>query len=336
MKAIIQDRYGSVDALRLAEVDMPALKPDEVLVRVRAASVHADVWHVVSGLPYVLRLMGSGVSKPKNPIPGTDMAGVVEAVGAEVTQFQPGDAVFGETLQGVQWANGGTYAEYVSAPAEILALKPDHVSFEQAASVPTSGMIALQNLQTPGLPRPGEKVLINGAGGGVGIIVLQLAKAYGAHVTAVDTAEKLEMLSALGADRGIDFRKEDFVRGDDRYDLIFDVASNLRFADCKRVLTATGKYVVIGHDHYGARGRRILGSIPQLFKLMARAPFTPHLPDANFSTPDKKALMETLRDLLEAGKITPIIDRTFPLGEAPQALHYLMAGQARGRIVLTP
>jgi NADPH:quinone reductase-like Zn-dependent oxidoreductase len=325
-----------VDVLRLAEVDKPVAGADEVLVRVRAASVHADVWHVVSGFPYVLRLMGAGLGKPKNPIPGTDMAGIVEAVGINVTQFKPGDEVFGESRRGMQWINGGAYAEYVSAPADILALKPANITFEKAASVPTSGMIALYNLQSVGLPELGQKVLVNGAGGGVGTIAVQLAKAYGADVTAVDSAEKLDMLQSLGADHGIDYTREDFTRGSERYDLIFDVASNLRFSDCKRVLTATGKYLVIGHDHYGTRGRRILGSLPQLLKLVALAPFTNHLPDANFSTPNQKVLMAVLREFLAAWKITPVVDRTYSLSEVPEALRYLMAGRVQGKVVVTP
>jgi NADPH:quinone reductase-like Zn-dependent oxidoreductase len=336
MKAIVQDRYGSVDDLRLAEVHKPVAGTDEVLVRVRAASVHADVWHVVTGIPYVLRLMGSGVRKPKNPIPGTDMAGIVEAVGTNVTQFKPGDEVFGESRRGMQWINGGTYAEYVSVPEEILALKPANITFEQAASVPTSGVIALHNLQSVGLPKPGQKVLVNGAGGGVGTIAVQLAKAYGANVTAVDRAEKLEMLQSLGADHGIDYTREEFTRGSERYDLIFDVASNLRFSDCKRVLTPTGKYLVIGHDHYGTRGRRILRSLPQLFKLVALTPFTNHLTDANFSMPNQKDLMAVLKEFLEAGKITPVVGRTYSLSEVPQAIRYLMEGQVQGKAVVTP
>jgi NADPH:quinone reductase-like Zn-dependent oxidoreductase len=236
----------------------------------------------------------------------------------------------------MQWINGGTYAEYVSAPEDILALKPANITFEQAASVPTSGMIALYNLQSVGLPKPQQKVLVNGAGGGVGTIAVQLAKAYGANVTAVDSAEKLDMLQSLGADQVIDYTREDFIQGSERYDLIFDVASNLRFSDCERVLTATGKYLVIGHDHYGTRGHRILGSLPQMFTLMARAPFTNHLPDANVSMPNQKELMAVLRELLAAGKITPVIDRTFSLNEVPEALRYLMAGRVRGKVVVTP
>ncbi len=336
MKAIVQDRYGSVDALRVAEVERPVARDGEVLVRVRAASVHPDVWHVVSGIPYVLRLMGAGLQKPKNPIPGTDMAGLVEALGPGVADFVVGDEVFGETLPKMQWQNGGTYAEYVTAPAANLAKKPPFVSFEQAATVPTSGMIALFNLRSAGLPKPGEAVLVNGAGGGVGTIAVQLAKAHGAVVTAVDRADKLAMLRSLGADRTIDYQAEDFRRGSEKYDLVFDVASNLRFGDCVRVLTPTGKYLVIGHDHYGARGHSILGSIPQLLFLVARTPFTTHLPRADFTMPAKRELMAALARLLEAGKLTPVVERSYALADAPKALRDLMEGRLVGRAVVTP
>ena len=170
----------------------------------------------------------------------------------------------------------------------------------------------------------------------MGAIAVQLAKAYGAKVTAVDSAEKLDMLQSLGADHVIDYTREDFTRGSERYDLIFDVASNLRFSDCKRVLTPTGKYLVIGHDHYGTRGRRVLGSLPQLFKLVALTPFTNHLPDANFSMPNQKDLMAVLREFLETGKITPVVDRTYSLSEVPEAIRYLMEGRVRGKVVVTP
>jgi NADPH:quinone reductase-like Zn-dependent oxidoreductase len=184
MKAIVQDKYGSPDVvLQLREIDRPVVGDDEVLVRVRAASVHPDVWHVVTGRPYVLRLMGAGVSKPKSPVPGTDVAGVVESVGKDVTRFGPGDEVFGDTRIELQWRNGGAFAEYVSVPQDALALKPNGITFEQAAAVPTSGFIALLNLENGRLIQPGQSVLVNGAGGGVGTIAVQLAKAYGARVT---------------------------------------------------------------------------------------------------------------------------------------------------------
>jgi NADPH:quinone reductase-like Zn-dependent oxidoreductase len=338
MKAIIQENYGSPDdVLQFGEVDRPIVADDEVLVRVRAASVHADVWHVVTGRPYVLRLMGAGLFKPTNPIPGTDMAGQVESVGRSVTRFRPGDDVFGESLKkNFQWMHGGAFAEYVSVPQDALALKPKHISFEQAASVPTSGLIVLNNLQHPREIQPGQNVLINGAGGGVGSIAVQLAKARGARVTAVDSTQKLEMVRALGADRVIDYTRTDFTQLGDRYDLIFDVASNLSFSECKRALTPTGIYVLIGHDHYGKARGRVFGSLPHVFKLMARAPFDRQLPKMAISLPSRRETMPVLKELLESGKLTPVIDRVYPLSEVRDAMRYLQAGTACGRIIVTP
>jgi NADPH:quinone reductase-like Zn-dependent oxidoreductase len=216
MKAIVQDRYGPPDVLELRDIDKPVVNDGEVLIRVHAASVHPDVWHVLRGLPYVLRIMGAGLLRPKNSIPGTDVAGHVESVGKEVALFQPGDEVFGESVRGHQWHNGGAYAEYVSVPENALALKPANITFEQAAAVPTSGLIALQGLHEYGQVHAGQKVLINGAAGGVGTIAVQLAKAYGAEVTGVDSARKLEMIRSLGADRVIDYAREDFTRSGER------------------------------------------------------------------------------------------------------------------------
>src|SRR5918997_4152952 len=190
MKAIVQDRYGPPDVLELRDIDKPVVNDGEVLIRVHAASVHPDVWHVLRGLPYVLRIMGAGLLRPKNSIPGTDVAGHVESVGKEVALFQPGDEVFGESVRGHQWHNGGAYAEYVSVPENALALKPDNITFEQAAAVPTSGLIALQILPNEGRLQPGQSVLVNGAGGGVGAFAVQIAKAYGAEVAGVDNPEK--------------------------------------------------------------------------------------------------------------------------------------------------
>ncbi|MFC1889222.1 NAD(P)-dependent alcohol dehydrogenase [Thermodesulfobacteriota bacterium] len=335
MKAIVQEKYGSPDDLKLREVDKPAVGDDEVLVRVRAASVHPDVWHVVSGRPYVLRLMGAGFSKPKNPIPGTDMAGVVESVGKNVTQFRQGDEVFGETIGAYQWTNGGAFSEYVSVPQDWLALKPDNITFEQAASVPTSGFIALQNLREASQVRPGQKVLVNGAGGGVGVLALQLAKAYGAHVTAVDSTSKLSMLRSLGADQVIDYTQEDFTRRGVRYDLIFDVPGNHPFSACKRALNPEGKYVLIGHEKFGASGKRFFGLIPHFFKLMFLSLFVKQLPRPNFSMPSKKEAMGVFRELLEAGKITPIIDSTYPLSEAREALRHMIEDEPQGKVIIT-
>jgi NADPH:quinone reductase-like Zn-dependent oxidoreductase len=337
MKAIIQNKYGPPeDVLELREIDKPEAGDNEVLVRVLAASVHPDVWHVVAGQPYVLRLMGSGMLKPKQPVPGTDVAGLVESVGRNVTRFKSGDEVFGETLPGMQWKNGGAFAEYVSVPQDCLALKPKGFTFEQAASIPTSGYIVLLNLKNGGLIKPGHKVLVNGACGGVGSIAMQVAKAHGAIVTGVDRTEKLEMAVSLGADRVIDYTKEDFTRGGERYDLIFDVASNLSFPDCKRALAPTGIYVLIGHDHFGNSGGRAFGSIPRMLRLAVLSLFDRHLPSAGFSMPGKKDSMDVLTALFEAGKLTPIIDRTYPLGKVPEAMRYMQSGNAKGKIIITP
>jgi NADPH:quinone reductase-like Zn-dependent oxidoreductase len=306
MKAIVQRKYGSLDVLELREIDMPEVKDDEVLVRVRAASVHPDVWHVLRGRPYVLRIMGAGLVKPRNSVPGTDLAGRVESVGKNATRFQPGDEVFGESIKGYQWHNGGTFAEYVSASEDALALKPANVTFEQAAAVPTSGLIALQNVRHQGQVRAGDKVLVNGAGGGVGVFAVQLAKTYGAQVTGVDSGPKLNMLRSIGADRVVDYTREDFTRGSERYDLIVDIPGNHPFAECRRALTPQGRYVLIGHDQFGDVGRRWFGSLPRF-----------------------------LRELLEAGKLTPIVDRTYPLPNVPDAIRYLESGQAQGKVVIT-
>jgi NADPH:quinone reductase-like Zn-dependent oxidoreductase len=336
MKAIVQDDYGSPDdVLELRQIDKPVVGDDEVLVRVHAASVHPDVWHVVRGLPYVLRLMGAGLLKPKNSIPGTDVAGHVESVGKNVAHFKPGDEVFGETIKGYQWTNGGAYAEYVSVPEGSLALKPANITFKQAAAVPTSGLITLLNLPNEGRLQSGQRVLVNGAGGGVGALAVQIAKAYGAEVTGVDNTKKLEMVRSIGADHVIDYTQEDFTKSSERYDLIFDIPGNHPFSDCRRALTPDGKYVLIGHDRFGQGAGRWFGSVPRVLKLVALSPFVSQIPSPNFSMPDKKNQMAVLKELIEAGKITPVIDRTYSLSEVPEAIRYLEAGHAQGKVIIT-
>ncbi len=334
MRAIVQDRYGSIDDLSLQEVPTPVPAEDEVLVQVRAASVHPDVWHVVTGQPAVLRLMGSGLRRPKMRVPGTDVAGVVVSVGGRVTRFRRGDEVFGETIRGTQWCNGGAFAEFATAPEAGLALIPTAISFEEAAAVPTVGLIALNNLPQRRVP-VGHRVLVNGAAGGVGSVAVQLAQSYGAEVTAVDGPHKLDLLRALGVDRIIDYTQEDFTRGDARWDLIFDVPGNHSFAEIRRVLTPGGRYVLIGHDAFGATGHRWLGSIPHMLGLVARSVVAPQLRGGSFAPPDKRSSMAVLSRLLTTGQLRVVIDRAFPLGEAGQALHYLASGQAVGRVVLS-
>lgn len=336
MKAVLQHAYGEpAKVLSLGEAEKPVPSRGQVLVRVHAASVHADVWHVVRGWPYVLRMMGSGLARPRNPIPGTDMAGVVEAVGDGVTRFDVGDAVFGECAQGFQWANGGAYAEYVAVSQESLARKPDNVSFEQAASVPTSGLIAWHNLMGHRPLRAGQHVLINGAAGSVGAVALQLAKAHGARVTAVEHTTKLATVRALGADDVVDYTQEDPTQGGPRYDFILDVASTLNIRDCGRVFNPGGVYILIGHDHYGASGSKWIGSgIPSFLKLALRIPFDPHLIKPNMSTPDQRVGLALFADLMAREQLTPVVDRVYPMAQVVEAMAYLESGQAKGRIVL--
>jgi len=333
MKAIVQDRYGLADVLELREIERPTPTDEEVLVRVRAASVHADVWHAMSGVPYVLRIMGSGVRAPKHRVPGTDLAGVVESVGKNVTKFRPGDEVFGQSLLANLWRNGGALAEYAVVPETMLELKPAGLTFEQAAAVPTSGSLAVQHVRDEGRVQPGETVLINGAGGAVGSFAVQLAKAYNANVTGVDATGKLEMLRSIGADQVLDYTKEDFTRRDERYDFILDIAGNHRWSECRRALTADGTYVLSGFDQYGRSGRRWFGSLGRFAKLIVISPFVSHLHPFR-GTKDPEDRLIVLKELIEAGKLMPVIDRTFPLREVPEAIRYLESGQARGKVVI--
>lgn len=336
MKAIIQPRYGSPDLLEVREVDVPRIGDREVLVRVHAASLHPDVWHVVTGRPYVLRLMGAGLLKPRNPIPGTDMAGVVERVGPGAARFKPGDAVFGETIPAMQWVNGGAFAEYVSVREDLLALKPDNVTFAQAASVPTSGFIVLLNLR--GLeqwPKAG-RALINGAGGGVGTLALQLLKANGAHVTAVDSAAKLAMLRSLGADEVIDYTRVDFTRLGARYDLIVDVPFARPFSAFRPALAPEGRYVPIGHEGFGGSGHRVFGLIPRFLALMIRARVTPQLRGPDSPVPTKGEAMAVLQAHLAGGAITPVIDSVYPLSEIRTAFRHMMRDELLGKVIVSP
>lgn len=335
MRAIVVERYGSFESFELHEVEPPAVGEDDVLVRVQAASVHPDIWLLATGRPLFLRLLGAGLLRPKYRIPGTDMAGVVEAVGGGVTRFHRGDEVFGETTVVGDWSTGGAYAEYVSVRQEQLALKPTHVTFEQAASVPTSGFITLRNLREVAR-LSGRRVLINGAGGGVGGLALQIAKAYGAHVTAVDSASKEELLRSLGADRVVDYAREDFTQGSERYDLIFDVPGNRSFAECRRVLEPEGRYVLIGHEGFGkGGGGRFLGILPHFFWLVLRSRFERQLRGPREPMPTRAESIALLRDLLAAGKVTPKIDSTYPLEGIRAALRHLVEDELQGKIILS-
>jgi NADPH:quinone reductase-like Zn-dependent oxidoreductase len=334
MKAIVQSRYGSPDVLELREVDPPVAGDDGMLVRVHAASVHADVWHVMRGVPYVLRVMGAGLRAPKNLVPGTDLSGVVESIGINVTRFRPGDEVFGQSLVANLWRHGGAFAEYAAVPEARFELKPAGLTFEQAAAVPTSGSLAVQGVRDEGRVRVGQRVLINGAGGAVGTFAVQLAKASGADVTGVDAAAKLEMIRSIGADRVLDHMQEDFTRSGERYDVVLDIAGNHPWASVKRALTPEGTYVLIGHDQYGAAGHRWFGSLGRFFKLMVISPFVPQLhPFRGAKDPGDRLVV--MKELIETGKITPVVDRTFPLSKVREAMRYLESGQARGKVVIT-
>jgi NADPH:quinone reductase-like Zn-dependent oxidoreductase len=344
MNAVIHHAYGPADqVLSVEAIARPIPKDQDVLVRVRAASMHADVWHVLEGVPYVLRLMGNGVRRPKIPVPGTDLSGVVEAIGAKVTRFKPGDEVFGESAK-FGWMNGGAYAEYAAVPERFLALKPHTVTFEQAAAAPTAGFIALNSLGSA--DKSGLSILINGAGGAMGTLAIQIARAQGARVTAVDRADKLPMLRSRGADRVIDYATEDYLKGRERYDLIVDVVGLRRPRDYRPVLTSTGRYVPIGHWHYGrateaaaagARwlGNRVVGNMPYFVAMLLLTLLDPRK-RRHFEIRGKLELTTELRRLLESGALTPIIGRTFALEEVPAAVLCMQEGKTLGRIVITP
>ncbi|WP_435201216.1 NAD(P)-dependent alcohol dehydrogenase [Janibacter sp. GS2] len=335
MRAVWQDRYGPVSSLRCVDVPVPRIGADQVLVRVHAASVHPDVWHVVTGRPAVLRLMGAGLRAPTHHVPGSDFAGQVTRVGEDVGSVAVGDDVFGESLPRMQWANGGTYAEYVAVQQDRLVAMPSRLSHVEAATLPTAGIIALQSVREQGQVAAGDRVLVNGAAGGVGSLAVQIASADGARVTAVDSAEKHDLLRAIGADEVLDHTREDFTRGDERYDVIIDIPGNHPFSAIRRVLAPHGTYVLVGHDQYGRTGRAVLGSIPTMFRLMARAPFSEQLPRPSFSSRPKLEHLTALAALAEAGMLRSAIDRTFSLEEAGAALSHLASGTARGRVVLT-
>lgn len=320
MKAIVRHKYGSPDVLRLEDTAMPAVDDDRVLVRVRAASVNPLDWHGLRGHPYLVR-MSEGLRKPKSIAMGVDVAGHVEAVGKKVTQFQPGDEVFG--------ARDGAFAEYVAAKENRLALKPARLAFEQAAAVPVAAITALQGLRDKGQIQSGQRVLIHGAGGGVGTFAVQLAKAFGADVTGVTSTRNLNMVRSIGADHLIDYTREDFTKGGQRFDLILDMGGTRALLACRRALTRVGTYVMVG----GPSGRwirpmdRVLRAV--VLSWFVRQKFCFFLAKIN------KEDLIVLKELIEAGKVTPVIDRTYPLSETPEAIRYVETGTAQGKVVIT-
>lgn len=333
----MQSAYGAPDdVLALREVPLPTIRDDEVLVRVRAASMHPDIWHTVYGVPYALRIMGGGLRGPKNPVLGTDVAGEVEAVGGAVTRLHAGDSVFGEIVSGNQWTNGGTYAEYAAARESRLAPKPSGITFEQAASVPTSALIALRAVRGEGRVRSGQSVLVNGAGGGVGTMAVQIARAAGARVTAVDSSYKADMLRSIGAEHVIDYAQEDFTRTGDRYDLIVDLAGNHRWRQARRALTPRGTYVLVGDQHvYGGSDHRWIGSLGRFLGLMVRSSYDRRLPGVRAFRATDDDPMAVVADLVETGSIVPVVDRTYPLSRVVEAIRDMEGGTAKGRIVIT-
>jgi NADPH:quinone reductase-like Zn-dependent oxidoreductase len=322
MKAIIQDNYGSAEVLELRDVEKPRPGDDELLIRVHAAGLDPGVWHLMTGRPYLVRLMGFGLRKPKIRIRGTDVAETVEVAGRNVTQLKEGDPVYGTC--------DGSFAEYACARAERLAPKPANLSFEQAAAVPVSGMTALSGLRDAGKLQPEQKVLIIGAAGGVGSYAVQLAKAFGAVVTGVCSTSKAELVREIGADEVIDYTREDFTEGTRQFDLILDTAGRRPLWQLRRALTPQGTLVIVG----GEGGDRWLGGFQRQIFAPVRALFTEQKMLGLISKERQQDLL-TLKDLIEAGKLTPVIDRTYPLREAPQAIRYLEQGHARGKVVLT-
>lgn len=320
MKAIVQDRYGSADVLELRDIDKPGIGVDEVLVRVRAAGVHAGDWHLMAGLPYLVR-MGFGLRAPKQAVRGTDVAGTVEAVGKDVTRFQPGDAVFG--------IGAGAFAEYTIAREDKLAPMPANLGFDAAATVPTSGSTALQGLRDVGKLQPGQKVLVIGAAGGVGSFAVQIAKALGAHVTGVCSTAKVDLVRSIGADEVIDYTREDFAAGGPRFDLILDTAGGRSLSQLRRALRPKGTLVIVGAEG----GDRWIGGIDRQFRAALLSPFVGQKL-GTFISKERNEDLHSLKALIESGQVKPVIDRTYPLDEVPDAIRYLHEGHARGKIVI--
>ena len=324
MKAIVQDTYGSADVLTFADIDRPVPKDNEVLIRVHAAGLHRGDWHVMTGLPYLIRLVvpSLGLRKPKVRVRGMDVAGTVEAVGSKVTRFQPGNEVFG-------WCDGA-FAEYACAPQDQLAAKPPNLSFEQAAAVPTSAFAALQGLRDSGQVQPGQTVLIIGAAGAVGLFAVQLAKAFGAQVTGVASTPQVELVRSLGADEVIDYTRADITDGTRQWDLILDTAGHRSLSQLRRALTPKGTLVIVGSEGRG----RWLGGFDRSLRAPVLSRFVGQRLRMLASKPRQDDLV-VLGELIEAGKLTPVIDRTYPLGEVPEAIQQLEQGHARGKLVIT-
>ncbi len=321
MKAIVRDRYGSADVLRLSDVDVPRPGDDEVLVRVHAAGIDRGAWHVMAGLPYLIRLAGYGVRRPKAAGLGSEAAGVVEAVGAHVTGLPPGEAVYGTCR--------ASFAEYALARPDRLARMPANLSFEQAAAVPVSGVTALQAVRDRGRVQAGQHVLVVGASGGVGTFAVQIAKALGATVTGVSSTAKADLVRSIGADRVIDYEHTDIAETDRRYDVVLDIGGNRPLSALRRMLTRDGTLVIVG----GEGGGRWTGGIHRQLHATVLSPFV-HQRLGTFIAKENSADLDALRTLIEAGTVAPVIDRVVALHRVPDAIRDLAAGHARGKIVI--
>jgi NADPH:quinone reductase-like Zn-dependent oxidoreductase len=321
MKAIVYYNYGTPDVLKYKEIEKPTAGDDEVLVRVRATSVNPLDWHFMRGTPYFVRIM-TGLRRPKVTRLGVDVAGQVEAVGRNVTQFKPSDEVFGTCR--------GAFAEYACTSESALVMKPDNVTLEQAASVPIAAFTALQGLRDKGQIQPGQRVLINGAAGGVGTFAVQIAKSFGADVTGVCSTRNVDMVRSLGADRVIDYTQEDFTKSGQRYDLILDSVGNHSLLACRRVLNPKGIYIAVG----GPSGRWMIGPLASAITALVLSRFV-NQKFVTFIAKRSKEDLTMMHDLMEAGKVTPVIDKRYRLSEVPEAIRYLEEGHARGKVVIT-
>jgi NADPH:quinone reductase-like Zn-dependent oxidoreductase len=322
MKAMLQEEYGEAeDVLRLGETDRPEIDDDQVLLRVHAAGVDRGVWHFMAGLPYPVRIAGFGIRAPKTPVRGREVAGVVENVGADVSRFQPGDEVYGIAE--------GSFAEYAGAREKKLAVKPSNVTFEQAAASPISALTALQAVRDRGRVVPGKKVLVIGASGGVGTFAVQIAKAFGAEVTGVCSTKKVDLVRSIGADHVIDYTLNDFADGEQRYDVILDTGGNTSVRRLRRALTPRGTLVIVGGETDG----RWLGGIDRSLRAHILSPFVGQKLGTFLASEDAADLI-VLGELIESGKVTPIIDKTFPLSEVPAAINYMRDGHARGKVAI--
>lgn len=322
MRAIVQNAYGSSDVLRSAEVDRPEIAANEVLVDVVAAGMDRGTWHLMAGKPYLMRIIGFGFRRPKNLVPGLDVAGTVVAVGSEVTRFQPGDEVFG--------ISRGAFAEYAAVREDKLAHKPANLSFERAAVVPISGGTAIQALRDSGRVKAGQTVLIIGASGGVGTYAVQLAKAFGAEVTGVSSAAKVELVRSIGADHTLDYTRDEYLDGSKRYDLILDIGGNNSLSRLRRALTPQGTMVLVG----GEEGGSLTGGFGRQLRALVLTRFVGQRLRMLVSK-ERSTDLEALRPYLENGQVTPVIDRTYPVAEVPDAMRHLEAGLVLGKLAIT-